>query len=745
MGLSFLTPLFLAGFVAVAVPIIIHLIRRHRGKVVRFPSLMFLRQLPVQSVRRRTIRDWPLLLLRVGALVLIALAFARPVLRLGGAENGLTQDALRESVIVLDRSWSMDRGDRWDRAVAEARATLNSLVTPDRASLVLFDGVGSVVVEPTLDPGRVSAALDTIRPGWGSTQIGAGLQAASGILQASDRTQREVVLISDFQRRGWEDGPRDPLPEGTRFITRDVGDDGLGSMIVSDVTLEHSFAENRQRVRPIARVVRQGETAPTRARIALDIDGQETDVRDVELTSEGATTVAFDPITLPDEGMRGAVTLAPEGGETLEPFRFVVSPSEILSVLLVEGGRGRSAAPYLRSALTVAGGQPIRVETRSDGAISSADLQGTDLVILNDVPLPSGASGSLLRDHISAGGGLLVITGPESDPGGWDAAWDDYLPGRVGDVVDRDPSTAASLAQIDRDHPIFTAFQGIAGSGLGTPRFFRYRELEVPAAPTPESGEAPTADDRQPRVLARFDDGAPALAQRVVGGGRVLLWTSTLDNNWSDFPLHPVFLPLVRESIQFAAGTRERVPYFTVGQPLDSHFLLVEAGLVRDGDEAPAASSSAPEAGGGLVVGPTAPPIARLVAPDGTATDLTGEAGELVKLASPGFYEVREASDDAGEGWVLAVNPDVQEADPSRIDPEELTLAVAPGSVAASEGEVQAGTEAGDLSEGTDAQTLLEEGERRQGAWRFLLAGALLLLVGEAVLASRRKPLAKQA
>ena len=109
MGLSFLTPLFLAGFLAVAVPIIIHLVRRYRGKLIEFPSLMFLRQLPVQAIRRRTIRDWPLLLMRIGALILIALAFARPVLQLGSEEDGIIRDALREVVIVLDRSWSMDR------------------------------------------------------------------------------------------------------------------------------------------------------------------------------------------------------------------------------------------------------------------------------------------------------------------------------------------------------------------------------------------------------------------------------------------------------------------------------------------------------------------------------------------------------------------------------------------------------------------------------------------------------------
>ncbi len=734
MGVSFLTPLFLAGLLAVTVPIIIHLIRRHRGKIIQFPSLMFLRQLPIQSVRRRSIRDWPLLLMRVGALMLIAAAFARPVLQLGAEEDGLVQDALREVVLVLDRSWSMEVGDRWERAVDEARQTLNGLVSPDRASLVVFDGVGSVVVEPTLDPGRVSAALDTIRPGWGGTQIGAGLQAASGILQASDRSRRELVLISDFQRRGWEDGPRDPLAEGTVFITRDVGDDGLGSMIVSDVTLEHSFTEGRQRVRPVARVIRQGEEAATRAEVILQLDGQEAEREAVELESEGAASIGFNPITLPAEGVRGSVRLELESGEASgEPFRFVVSPSEILSILLVEGAPGQNAAPYLRSALGIQGGTPVQIETRRTAALSAAELSGFDLVILNDVPLPGGASAGALQDHVRSGGGLLVVAGPASDPQTWSGAWGPFLPGRLGEVIERDPSRGASLAQVDRDHPIFTVFRGAGGSGLGTPRFFRYHRLQVPEPARPaDPNEASASDDDGPRVLARFDDGAPALAQQTVGAGRVLLWTSTLDNEWSDFPLHPVFLPVVREVVQFAAASAESVPYFTVAQPLDPRFLLIEAGIIPRGEAPPEPEDTA-----------DLPVLGLLVGPDGGGVDLTAADGNLLQLSSPGFYEVRPPGDGGAARWVVAVNPDVREADPARLDPEELALAVAPGGAEES-GEMAQNGLTGDLTEGADARALLEDGERRQGAWRFLLLGALVLLLGETLLSGRKRPLAKQ-
>ena len=78
--MSFLSPLFFLGLAAIAVPILVHLIQRERSNVVEFPSLMFLRKIPYQSVQRRRIRHWFLLALRALALALIVAAFARPFL-----------------------------------------------------------------------------------------------------------------------------------------------------------------------------------------------------------------------------------------------------------------------------------------------------------------------------------------------------------------------------------------------------------------------------------------------------------------------------------------------------------------------------------------------------------------------------------------------------------------------------------------------------------------------------------------
>src|SRR5688500_2356195 len=103
--MSFLTPLFLIGLAGLAIPVLIHLIQRERKNVVQFPSLMFLSRIPYQSVQRRRIRHWMLLLMRLGALALIVLAFARPFLRRTEAAAGGAGP--REVVLLLDRSYSM--------------------------------------------------------------------------------------------------------------------------------------------------------------------------------------------------------------------------------------------------------------------------------------------------------------------------------------------------------------------------------------------------------------------------------------------------------------------------------------------------------------------------------------------------------------------------------------------------------------------------------------------------------------
>src|SRR5687767_1624025 len=102
--MSFLAPLFFIGLGALVIPVIVHLIQRERKRVVEFPSLMFVQRIPYQSVRRRRIRHWFLLLMRAAAMALIIAAFARPFLPQGAAAAVAAAGGSREIAILLDQS-----------------------------------------------------------------------------------------------------------------------------------------------------------------------------------------------------------------------------------------------------------------------------------------------------------------------------------------------------------------------------------------------------------------------------------------------------------------------------------------------------------------------------------------------------------------------------------------------------------------------------------------------------------------
>ena len=83
--LSFLSPLFLFGAAAAAVPVVLHFLNRQPEARVKFSAVKLLREAPVEHTQRRRLRQLLLLALRVTALLLLALAFARPFFATGAA------------------------------------------------------------------------------------------------------------------------------------------------------------------------------------------------------------------------------------------------------------------------------------------------------------------------------------------------------------------------------------------------------------------------------------------------------------------------------------------------------------------------------------------------------------------------------------------------------------------------------------------------------------------------------------
>ncbi len=671
MGLGFLAPAFLLGLAALAVPVAIHLVHRQRARTLDFPSLMFLQRVPFPSVRRRRIRDWVLLALRCLALALLVAAFARPFLRRSAGGAGAGREA-REVVILLDRSYSMGMPGRWAAARAAAERVIAGLRNADRASLVVFDEDARVAGPPTSDRDRLRAELAAADVGWARTRYGPALELAASLLAASRRPSLEAVLISDYQRGGWDGDASARLPAGARLTAVDVGGEVGPNLAIASATFRRDRTGGAQRVTPAVRVVNTGGGAARDVALQLSLGGRAVETRDVTLDAGAATTVAFTPFVLSDP-VRGEVKASTDALDADNVFSFALEPDPAVPVLVLDGGNaGRSL--YLRRALDLGASPGFRAVEISARRLGAANLPRRGVVILDDAPFPGGEAGRVLTRWVKAGGGLIVVAGPGSAGGGEAAA---LLPGEIGPTVDPDGGRGAALGRVDFAHPVFEPFSAPHSGDFSAARFFRHRSIRLADSAT---------------ALARFDDGAVALAERRVGRGRVLLWASTLDTFWNDLALQPVFLPFVHRLVEHAAGYAPPRASLTVGDVWD-----------------PRADEGAPT-GGSLVA----------LTPSGASVPLGDPpASSAVSLLERGFYELRGESAD---GRVVAVNVDASESRLARLDPQELTAAV---------------TRPGDSGPAAAAELAPEEKERRQGWWWYLLFGAFVLFAAETVVSNR--------
>jgi hypothetical protein len=673
--MSFLTPLFLLGLAGLAIPVILHLIQKERKNVVQFPSLMFLRRVPYQSVRRRRIRHWLLLFMRLAALALIVLAFARPFLR--RTEIAAGASGAREVVILLDRSYSMGYGGKWAQAVAAAENAINGLTAADRASVVLFSSNTEVALRSASDRARLLAAVAGLQPGAGATRYGPALKLAGSILSESAVPRREAILISDFQRGGWQGSEGVRLPDGAVLTPVPIADSGKTNLAIAPVSFQRSEFQNQQRITVTTGAVNHTDVAATNVEISLEVGGRAIQARRVNVAARGSASATFDPVTVADRNVRAAVRLPDDALLRDNVFHFVVSPEDPVDVIVGERpGSGRNTSLYLTRALAVSEAPHIDAKVRQADSLSAEDLATASVVMLNDVPIAQ-TTAERLQAFVQKGGGLFVVAGER-------VAWPsvaDILPGAPGPAVDRSRGAAARLGALEYGHPLFEVFRGPRTGDFASARFYGYRSVTL------VSGVS---------TLARFDDGQPALVERRVGTGRVLLWTSTLDTTWTDLALKPVFVPFVHRVVRYLGAYREPRPWRTVGD-------VVDPGL-----QAPARGSD----------------VSRVaLTPSGSRISLDGDGPEVLELAEQGFYEFRAQGRDGDVPVVVASNVDLAESDLTRLDPQEIAAAALGRA---------GGEAAGPLAPPTD-----DAQESAQRVWWYLLFAGLLLLGAETVVANR--------
>jgi hypothetical protein len=500
-----------------------------------------------------------------------------------------------------------------------------------------------------------------------------------------------VVLISDFQRSGWERQEEISLPEGATLTPVQVGSPDTSNLAVTSVRFQRTSFEGEERVLVTAAVSNRGGQPVKGAPVKLEVDGRLIDTRPISVDANAAGTVTFPQMTVAAQ-MRATVRAGEDEMPADNAFHFVLSPSRPVSVLVIQADAAAGSSFYLTTALGIGASPPFQADVVTPTRATPANFERRAAVILNDTPALSSAAEQALNRFVTQGGGVFAVLGDRSQPGGLA----DLLPGKLAPSVERLGGGGATLGTLDHSHPIFETFKDPRSGNFSTVRFFKYRGL------TP----APTD-----KVLASFDDGAAAMVERQVGSGRVVAFASTLDTSWNDFPRTHLFLPLLHETMRYLAQYQEPDAWYTVGRSLDVSVPI--AAIVREG-------------GAGDVASAARKPSGVVVAPSGEQTTI-GEGGvQAVELTEQGFYAVRLQGLGERRPFQVAVNLDPAESDLSSLPPAEF-VATATGRAAV--------TASGQSLENPELTPV--DVERKQSVWWYLFALGAGLLMAEAVLANR--------
>lgn len=551
MSVSLLAPAALALALAAALPVLAHLIRRQPRTRVAFGAMLLLERLRRRVERRRQLHDLLLLLLRVAALLLLLLAFTRPELRLPERDENLGGSG--RVVIVLDTSLSMDQRGGGESAFVDAQRQAAALVRN------LGEGVGVAVFAAGLpeapgvpafstDRAVVAAAIEAMPQAQGGTDLDGALTRVRTLLAGEPG---EVVIFTDGSGPGNVAGAGHGLERllatGSSILPRPVGQASPGNLVVAEAKYGDGLEGGT-----VALTVHNFGAAPVESPATVRLpDGAEMTVFvTVPAAGSGGPGVAEAAVTVPRQAEGGVASVAlSDAALPLDDTRYFHLPRVGQTrVMLVDGDPGssptRSELYFLERAVAPFAGSGAALDVVAP--VGALRLSGGKwrVAVLANVGDPDALAPTLL-DFVRGGGALVLSVGDNVSPAVWNSSLGALLPAplaRARDLVSSDAAAGMTLQAPSLDDELFAPF--VRSGRLGFERVRSRRILTV----------EPYADSDDVSTLLRYQSGAPALIERKIGAGRVLLWTSTVDLGWSNFALQSVYAPFWSRALTFLGG-----------------------------------------------------------------------------------------------------------------------------------------------------------------------------------------------
>ena len=529
MGLF--APWFLAGALAVGVPLYLHLLRKHSRNPQPFSSLMFFEPRQQSSIRHRRLRYLVLLALRMAVLLALALAFANPYVYRSPAAAANSDKLL---VLAIDNSFSMRTGTRLEDAKREAMSVLGARNPATRAQVMSFGSQVAMLTQPVVDPAALRGAVQGIAPGDSRGSFGVVAGAMRSISENAS-TPVELHVFSDMQKTNMPASFSEmALPANVSLILHPVVKDPAPNWAVESVSAPPQVWDPKKA--RVQAVVAGFNTAAAARTVSLLINGKVVATKDVSVPASGRATVEFETLEVPYGFSRCAVKI--DSADTLaadDQYFFSVQRSDPGRVLFIHESNDTRSPLYFGAAMGSAAQSAFVLDSQTVEHASDAILSKYAFVVLSDVgTLPPTLEAGLER-YVRAGGNMLIAVGTNGARRGSVPVLGSKISG--GKYYSREGDRYSTVGDTDTSFP--SAAKADQWSGV---KF--YYSVAI--------------DPNGSRVVAHLSDQTPLLMEKQLGEGRIVAFASGFDNLTNDFPLHPVFVPFIEQTAGYLSGTQTR-------------------------------------------------------------------------------------------------------------------------------------------------------------------------------------------
>ncbi|MBN1918030.1 MAG: BatA domain-containing protein [Verrucomicrobia bacterium] len=607
--MGFLNPWMLIGLAAAGIPVMVHLVFRRKAKVLPFPSIVFLRELDKEVVRRRRVEQWLVMLLRIAVVVLFTLFVAKPYF----SSRLFASGASKAVVVIFDDSYSMrvvEGRPLHDKAKDRVLELLSTLDRNDRAGFLSASGIPEHSLNNgalTTDHAALVRHVEALEPGAGAARLNDAFARALDTLHRSKEQNRAIVVVSDLQRRSWMELS---LPEGDPGVTLLVVNvAGQASPVNAAVTgLEIVATPERELSRTFTFLTQMKNHSSEEfgGRFTLaPLRGQAIDEGTLSIRA-GRTVEKRLKLRAEHQGWYTGRVVIEDDDLALDNARYyALEVGGGLRVGIFDQAAATGAARvrdyddvfFLGKVLDPLGTHyPFDVTTFA--SITRDELAKLDVVILPTLPTLDTTAHAALKGWLTRGGGGVCFARPDADM---------HLATTLFDGEVRPGEIERGLYKIGADQ-------------LGLERLLFDVDVYARAPLT-------IADGSSTVVLATFQDDAPYIVERAAGEGCIVLFGSGYDLDSTNIALRHASLPLMY-TLLFRITPQQPARAYVVGDML-----------------------------------PIAPDWRGLIDPRGQAIELSGD----VQLAMPGIYAVRaDGEGEAARIKYFAVNVDTAEGDLAR-------------------------------------------------------------------------------